>query len=366
MADGWSRLRIFNPQGYLLTEYDAPTKRSWVLNDVGRCEFAIPVYDAFAGGFNPKLTAINFAYGNLVLVDHKPSVNSDGTTNGVLPQWVGVILPPQTWDYGKVQFTAYSAEQILLYRPLFIEYVTGCPGGIFRTILEFSNRYARFAGGGIQIQYGNIDLSGSDIPISTQTTALQQIQAYAQATGYDWDITPQVNQGNQLVLYANWYKKKGIDSGQVMSNTNLLNASPMYTEQGQLYNAVLGFNSAKTPGTRTQAISSNVAGISANGVLGLPHVFPGTDAAAQPVIQTMTDAYLANQSTINFIRTFAPTVLDVGNAFSFCATGNTWLVQNDWAGFNSRGGIGVNGSIRITAVEYNDMTNQCSMAGALQ
>jgi hypothetical protein len=370
MSDGWSRLRIFKNDGTLIDEYDAPTKRSWVLNGVGRCEFTVPVYDPTASGrFNPKLTQTNFGYGNMVLIDHKPSLNADNTTNGLLPPWVGIILPPQTWDYGKVKFTAYSAEQILKYRPLGNAGLRGVPGGIFLQLIQGANfwttGYAGAIGGGISILPGNVDLSGHDTPITAKTTVLDAITQYALQTGYDWDITPQVTSGNKLQLLANWYKKKGYDTGQVMSNLNLLNASPMYTEQGELYNTVYATNDANTLNTRVFSISQDVNALSQQGLLGIKQIFAGTQDAAQSVIQTMGDAYLANINNNNFVRTFAPTVLDVGNAFSYCNTGNTWIVQNNWCGFFN-GGIGVNGTIRIISQEYDDMANQVRLAGALQ
>jgi len=365
MAAGYSRVQIFNPLGSPISEIDVPTVRSWVLNQtapaVGRLQFTFPVFDPLTGAINPKCTLANFQYGNFIVATHKPSVNADGTTNGVLPPWVGVILPPQSWEYGKVTITAYSAEQILAYRPLYNEHISvGGPGSTFSLIIS----RAQLEWGGIPIQPGNIDLSGVGASRDITTTAFDEIQKLAQQFNCDWDITPQITSGNRLVLQANWYLKKGVNSGVVLSNANLMSASPMYTEQGTVYNAVYGVNDAPTINTRVNATSRNETLISQQGILAIKQVFSGQAQSAQPVIQSMSDAFLA-QLPLNFVKTFAPTLLDAGNNFSFAVCGNTFIVQNDYVGF-SNGGVGINGTIRITAVEYNELTNQAKMAGVLQ
>lgn len=373
MTAGWSRLRIFNPSGNLLEEIDYPTTRSWILNNaqttqLGRCQFTVNVYDAFAGGFNPKLTQANFQYGNLLLCEHKPSVNEDGTTNGKLPDWVGVIVPPQTWEYGKVTITAVSAEQLLAYRSIggssaSNHYSGGPPGGAFAWALSLANQNVTFFGSGVPIQPGSIDYGGKGVERYFKLDALTEIRGIATASGFDWDVTPQVSAGNQLQLFGNWYPKKGIDAGLVLSNLNLQSVSPLYTEQGQFYNFVIGYSSSTSPANRVFARSINQAGINANGPMGTVVVFQNTEGIAQEALQAMTDAYLAGIS--GPLRTFAPTLLDKDNDFSFAVTGNTMLVQNDTVGFFN-GGIGVNGSVRITAVEYSELTNLCKMVVVLQ
>lgn len=371
----YSRVRIFTPNGTPIDELDVATKRSWVLNGVGRCNFDVPIYDALTGGINPKCTLANLQYGNLVLIEHRPSQNADGSFNGLLPPWVGIITTPQTWGYGKVTITVQSAEQVLKYRPMGNLFIAGVPGSIFSQILKFSNAWAIggplassggdiLVGNGVIIQPGSVDLDGVNVPLNLRITALEHIQQYSKATGYDWDITPQVGSDGKLTLVGNWYKRKGIDSGQVISNYNMLATSPLYTEQGEFYNTVYGSNDGTTPQTRSTAIAQDVAGVSANGVFALKQIFPGTGNAAQGAIQELTNAYVSGVQT-KVTRTFAPTILDFDNAFSFCNTGNSWRIQNDTVGFFN-GGIGVNGSIRISAMEYSDLENTCKLAGALE
>lgn len=366
---GWSRIRIFNPLGNLIDELEYPTRRSWVLNSqtsaVGRCEFTVNTYDAASGGYNPKLTLANFSYGNLVLVEHRPSVNADGSTNGLLPPWVGVLLPPQTWEYGKVKFTAYSVERLLAFRPLYNvdANVDGHAGGHFSRILKISNQWASIYGG-IAIQSGNVDLSGGALIFNYGNTAYPVIQYIANYSHCDWDVTPQVSASNQLQLFGNWYPAggKGVNSGVVLSNYNTILTSPLYTEQGDFYNGVYAQSDAQTNGTRVVATSVDQTSIAQSGILAGYQVFRGTSGAAQPVIQALADAYVAQNKTP--VRTFAPTLLDVDNAFSFAAIGNTFLIQNDTVGFYN-GGIGVSGPAKVTAAEYDELSNSVKMAVAL-
>lgn len=358
----WSRIRIFDPFGNWIDEIDVPTRRSWVLDAEGRCNFTVPVYDAASGGKNPKLTYNNFKVGNFLVIDHKPSKNADNTTNGLLPPWVGIITLPQSWQYGQVDITAFSAERVLKYRPMNIGIFSGAkPGGIFSLVLNRANVW-----GGISIQPGNIDAGGAHCPGNFSTNAYDDLLRYSKKAGYDWDITPGFGSQNQLILLGNWYQKKGIDSGLVINNLNLQNSAPLYTEQGEFYNVIQGVNDVTDDALRVFGLSSDDTSRGDHGPLVLKQIFSGTGAVSQDVIQQNTDTFaknLANNPT--YIKTFAPTILDVDNAFSFCVTGNTWIVQNDTVGFFN-GGIGVNATVRVTAVEFSELSNTCKMAVAIQ
>lgn len=354
----YSRVTIYDPRGYLIGELDVPTKRSWVLNGVGRCTFTVPTFDPITGGNNPKCTFDMLTYGRFVLVEHQPTQNADGTHNGLLPPWVGIIIPQQSWGYGKVAITAESAEQVLFYRPMGNLYLDMPPGGLFRKILEFANSY-----GGIQIQPGIIDMSGVNTSLTLRVTALEEIQNLAKYSGFEWDITPVITANNQLILQGNWYKKKGVPSGRILNNANLQLTDGIYTEQGKVYNYAYASNEGTTPQTRVVAFSKDDTSNSQHGVFAGKTVVPSSQGSAQDVMQAAADTLLA--SSKNPTRTFAPTLLDVDQAFSFAAVGNTWMIENNYVGFQN-GGIGLNGEIRITAVEYDDLTNTAKMVGLLQ
>ncbi len=369
MSSGWSRVRIFSPGGLMLDEIDVPTVRSWVLNAQstapGRCNFTVPIYDALSGGFNPKCTASNFQYGNLVLIEHMPSVNADGTTNGLLPPWCGLMLAPQSWEYGKLAVTAYSIEWLLNYRPLPLGSVDTNTTGMVNTILtDANNLVTNLFGGGMLVQPGAIDVSkNAGVELTFSGSAYDTLQTLARYANSDWDVTAQLSANNQLQLFLNWYAQKGINSPYVVSNNNLQSTTQLYTEQGEFYNTVLAYTDAATEGARTFTVGQNAVGFAKNGLLAKVMSFPGTAGMASSALQNVATSWLNQYAQPT--KTFAPTILDVDQVFSYCVTGNTMYIQNDTVGF-SQGGIGINGKIRLTAIEYSDLTNSCRLAGVLQ
>src|SRR5512144_1026498 len=100
------------------------TPRNWVLNGYGRCEFSLSTAD-------PKCTLRNFQFGNLIHIEHIPSVDENGVTTGKLPGWTGIILPPQTWDLGVAHITAYGIEVLLKLRAMPYTTVQGTPKQVF-------------------------------------------------------------------------------------------------------------------------------------------------------------------------------------------------------------------------------------------
>lgn len=368
MAAGYSRVRIFNNRGIQLTEIDVATKRSWVLNEPGRCQFTYNIYDAPSRGFNPKLTGYNFAYGNFILIEHKPSKNADGTTNGILPVWCGFISPPQQWSYGKVQVTAMQAEFILQLRatPMDLS-ASGSPGQIFSQILAWANDQS-FNPGGFPVQPGMIDLSGAPDSRVMKVSALEEVRALYKASGYEWDIQPVLNSKNQLSLVANWYVYKGVRVFRYFTNVNLQASDPIYSESGQYYNTIRSFSEASSTGNRNFSLVQDAASVLKNGLANENLVWPGTSGAVSAVgtdvVINKANNFIATNKTP--VRTFGPQVLDSGNDFSYLNVGNFWNVQTDLCGFLPNGQIGTNGLVRITAMEYDDLKNAVLMAAVLQ
>jgi hypothetical protein len=356
----YSRVRIFDQNGFMVDEIDVATTRSWVLNGVGRCQFLLNVYDPQTGAVNRACNLADIGYGRFILVEHSPTINFDGTFNGILPPWVGIILPPLEMSYGKVRVTAYSAEQVLWYRPMPYPFqtISGKAGAVFQQILGFCNNL-----GGIPIAPGHIDLSKGDHSRTLNLSGLEESQSLAKAAAMDFCVTPSIDINGRLSLIGNWYAKKGVDTNHVLDNTNLEAGDPLYTEQGQIVNWAFGFSEANTTNTRAKGVSVDNASVSACGPLARNVVFTGTKGSTDSVIQGLTDNFLSVSK--NPLRTFAPKVQDVGDAFSFMDTGNTWIVNSDIVGL-SNGGLGLSGLIRITAMEYDDLGNSVSFAGAIQ
>lgn len=362
----FSRVRIFNPLGYLIDEIQTATVRSWVLNSQttvqGRCDFSVPIYGQ--DGYNPKTAFNNFKPNNLVLIEHQPTTNADDTQNGLLPPWVGVISPLQNWEYGKLSITVDSAEKILSYRPLGYWFYASAPaGGIVADILRFANGWPNLYGPGIQIFPGNIDTSSKHIKYELKVDSLSEIQTLSKLSGYDWELVPQLASGNRLQLYLNWVPVKGIAPGVVISNKNMQNSSPILTQQGEFYNVLLAYSTSWTQDNRVEATSVDQDSINQYGIRPHKEVFPNTDGASKDVMQALADAWLAQHKKPQQI--FAPTLIDEGNLFSYCSCGNIFMVQNNTVGFQN-GGIGLNGLLRVTAIEYDDIKNTCDIAGVFQ
>ncbi len=358
MAAGWSRVRIFSNAGIPISEIDVATQRSWVLNDVGRCQFTINTYDPQTGAINPDCSLANFQYGNLVLIEHSPSVEADGSVNGILPSWVGIILPPQDWTYGKLTITAYSAENILAFRPMPHQTVKGAPGALFASILQLSNNL-----GGMAIQPGQIDAGGAINSRNLTVSAFEEIQDIVAQSGMDFEVIPVVGSNGVLSLYGNWYQSKGVYTGQLLTDKNLESGDPIYTEQGDIYNQVFAYSDANTSATKATAVVADADAQSLNGILAVNVNFPATSGNGKSPIAVSAAAFI--QANKKPTRTFAPTVLDVGNSFSYLVLGNTWTIQSTTVGF-SDGGVGLQGIIRITAMEYAELTNMVKFAGVLQ
>lgn len=368
MPAGYSRIRIFSPLGYQLAEVDAMTRRGWVLNEPGRCEFTLPIYDAFAGGFNAKMNGGTFAFGNYVLIDHKPSVNADGSSNGVLPQWVGILATPRQWAYGKITFTALSAEYVLQLRATPTDYIAqGSPGQIFAQIITWANDQS-YNPGGYPIRLGAIDLSGPVAAQVMKVSCLEEVRTLYKANGYDWDIQPSLDANNRLSLIANWYQRKGVQVFRYFTNLNMMSADPILTEQGQWYNTIRSYSEASSTGNRNFTLVQDAASLAANGLANLNQVWPGTDGAVSAVgTQVVYNKGLAFiTANKKPVTTFVPAILDSGNDFSYLNIGNFWFIQTDIAGFLPNGSIGTNGLARITAMEYQELYNRAVVAAVVQ
>src|SRR3990172_5977305 len=130
-----SRILIFDHFCRPLTEISADTTpRSWVLNDHGRAEFSVS-YDPTMPQSSQIVREEWFQFGNLIHIIHVPSPDDESGGHGTLPEWTGIILPPQTWETGELNVTAYSAEAILMFRAVPHWDVTGTPKTVLNAIM---------------------------------------------------------------------------------------------------------------------------------------------------------------------------------------------------------------------------------------
>ena len=128
-----SRVRIFDRKSLqALAQFSVSATYSWKLNDIGRCEFEM------ASVGNDKCKESFLQFGNLVYIEHLPTQKEDGSLNGVLPTWVGVLAPPRNWSVGKVVVNAFSGEYFLKKRPLPLTSANGVSSVMFNTIIGYA------------------------------------------------------------------------------------------------------------------------------------------------------------------------------------------------------------------------------------
>jgi hypothetical protein len=339
-----SRVTIYDHDGTGITEIDTATVRSWILGDIGRCQFAVPTFN------NPKCDRTTLQYGNFVVVEHLPTYDQNGVRRGTLPPWVGVILPPQEWDFGSLVVTAYSAECLFSARPMPYQTITGTAGTNFQTILALSN-----PPGAVAIRAGNIYNDSPSIATALRLSAYDEIKKLAATVSQDWDVTYSMV-GKKLVLLANWYSQRGVKVNQTLSegpNGNL--RIPRLTEQGTLSNTVIGYNNAASATKRLTNTQNDNASGGDYGYLGINQVF---SVEGQTALNAATLAYLNLHSRAAF--TLEITALDQGLTFDSLDVGNVWTAALSSVGFYGSG-IGFQGLVRICGMEYDDRTNECKL-----
>jgi len=191
---------------------------SWRLNDVGKVQFQISSLDA-------KATEDNLRFGNRVLVEFD---------NG-LPNWVGMIDTPRTWENGVITCTAYSGEYILGTRQTdrgryFSDQTVGI---IYQALIEDANT-VEDTGIGIGKVWEGGPGHYPEYHFKNLLAIIRE-SLCGNLSDYDFDVTGSVTAG-KISLSANLYERKGRDRENVvlLEGTNL--AGIRYMEQGEIIN----------------------------------------------------------------------------------------------------------------------------------
>lgn len=367
-----SRVTVYDKNGIFLAELHAvDTTRSWVLNDYGRCEFTMSTSD-------PKCTELLMRYGNFVLIEHIPSQTTDGNgniiTNGKLPDWVGVIVPPRMWGINAVKITAFSAEYVMFNRAMPDDAVTDTGGGIFYELLNDANESALLFNA-MQILPGNIDMGGPTFTETLKISAHEHAQNVATNLGQNFDISGGVSQG-VLSLYGNWYPMRGINTNFQLhdgDNANIEFVQDILIEQGQLCNDVIGFGSyvtqkaighghghrkgrAKSPRIRRSGEQIDQDSINKYGLFQSNQTFNVSGLGA---IVEADKAYLDQHAEPTL--TFKINALDNGLTFSQLDIGNVLLLQLTTVGFFGGSTLGFQDWVRIDGMQYVDSINKVEL-----
>lgn len=346
-----SKPTIFDKFLHPLAEIAAPTTpRSWVLNGYGRAEFSMSTSD-------PKCTETIMQFGNLVHIKHIPTKDADGNDNGKLPDWVGMVLPERGWDYGVLHKNVYTVEGYLVYCPMPFIKVSGSPKTIFLEIIKHANDFIHRYGGGITFQPGIVD----DLPLTLSdeltVSAYEHIQTLTTRAGMNWDITSEIDEKGNLLLFANLYQTKGVQTDLTLSNLNSELGSPLLSEQGNIWNVVIGYSQANTKQDRIFRVGINQEAVNDYGPFGINQPFLGMKDAASVQLAAETRA-MERGRPIKKIHRIA---LDRQDTFSHLETGNILSVKEANAGFAPGGGLGFDAQAKITSMDYNDLSNKAPL-----
>lgn len=346
-----SRIRIFDKNTLApIAVVSAIATYSWKLNDVGRCEFELNNTDQ-----NCNRDILRF--GNLVLIEHLPSLQEDGVTlNGQLPTWVGVIAPPRDWNLGKIAVNINSAEHILRKRPLPLRSKTGTPSVMVTEIISLSNSWANIS---YPINIGDVDdKAGQEYSDDFSVSALEHLQNLAAMSGGDFQVRGAIGDNNKLSLYCDWKFPLGVNTGQMFSSINSKEGSPILSEQGDISTVIMAYSDASTDTTRIMVEVIDQDAYAEYGFLAENVAF---DGVVEPAPLTLAAKQLVGNNS-RPVQVFDFSALDVGDTFDYLALGNIWDVRTKTAGFMSDGSIGYEGKVRITSMEYSDADNQVRMS----
>ena len=346
-----SKITVFDFAGNYLAELDkVPTVRSWVRDDQGRCTFPISTS-------SKQCTERNLRYGNLLLIQHIPSVDDTGATHGQLPDWVGFISVPRIWSVGVVQVTAYTMEGLLAYRGMKQRTINGMPGDLFKILIENVRALGNYYDGGTIIHRGSVYVAGlpiQEVIIGSAYDHIKSIQT--KSNGQDWNITNTIV-NNKLMFWANWYKKIGQATNLILQDSNCRADpnSPLLTENGPIYNAVYGQSSTQNL-SPTDSEHDDVS-MDKYGILHTIQIFAAKDRNPAAVTAA-TKSFLAAHKEPSYVAT--PAALDRGLTFSSLNIGNILNYSTLAAGFTSTG-LGFNAQFSITSMEYDDIANECKL-----
>lgn len=351
-----SSARIFNHWGEYEKSIDVTTTpRGWVLNGYGRCDFAIPFGDA-------NLTERLIQFGNFIHIEHRPE---EGSSNGRLPNWTGIIVPPRTWNKDAVVVSAVTVEAVFAFRAMPYVKVEGSPDQCFKQIVDYARASTpntlQIFPGRIDTQYqfgGQVDGRAPAYSDELRTNAYDHIKKMIGLVGMDWDITGEIlPESLALQLKANLYARKGRD-GLRLTSVNTDEASPLLTEQGTIINQIFAYSQAQTEQTRVMQEIRLQESIDKYGPFQNNVVYIGvTDSGG--LLNT------AGQTRVNergdVVRMVKRTALNHEDTFAFLDVGNVCTISDSRVGFNPDGSLGFSATARVLSMDYNDTTDKVAL-----
>lgn len=329
-----SRITVYSKDGDFIGDIRAATLRSYTLaasGVLGQCQWDMSRRD-------PNTSLKYLEYGKYILV-----------RDGTFPDWAGIIYPPRQWGVGMVTVTAYQLEKVLEWRKTPVEKINNTAGELFKQILNLTNvsPYNEKP-----ITPNNIFAGGAATDEQLGNNAYAHIQAIAERTGYDFDVTHDFDVNGRLYLKGNWYERKGVETQKTFTEGyNIGLSNSILQEQGDLFNDVTGYSDASTAGSRLVSTAINTDAIAKYGLYQTSKVFTG-----------VTQQAVLDNGVINELKkTFEPgrvvdvTCVDFGDdIYSFIRLGNIFNMKLSTAGFEN-GGFGLHTKVRVHGIEIDDL-----------
>ncbi len=332
-----SRIRVFDKNGTWIEEFDASTIRSWILNDYGECAFTLSI-------LNPKVRQAVLEFGLIVLVTNKDS-----------KPWVGVIDTPRTWLKNGVKIMGYQAEFLLSFRnnqgvdaqsnTLLVDTtLAGKAGALFSQIIGLANLQED-----LLIRAGEIYADGADRQETLSADFLTHVRNIAERSGNDFEIVPEIQEGGNLLLKANWYKSKGATLPLILQEgLNIELTDETLVEQGTIVNSSIGLSEGGED-ARLAALVEDQDSIDRYRLRQKLNSYIGVTQL--PTLIENTTYYLEQNSDARAI--LKVTCIDP-DVFRHLSAGDTVRLILNSAGFRTDGSIGTDKYVRIVALQAID------------
>lgn len=326
---------IYDRTGKPLTDIRARAVLSSLLNDYGECVFQI-AYD------DPKCNRRFLEYGNYILIRH-----------GKLPPWLGVIDTPRTYRRGYVEVHAYELNLLLKYRfaPLNTS-LSGSPGSKAVELLRLANQQ-----GDTLIRPGYTYQGGGGTSQKFNGSILSHLSSLVDENGHDWTIVPKEDNTGTLYAELAWTEQAGVSTQLTLSQgVNVMYGDIPFEETGELTNlveAVVDVDSSTEIGAQAETYTEEAP----YGVRAVRVVFDGSIESsglynlAREMVLSKKEASVSAPSGI----------VDINDAFSHIALGNTLTYKFPRVGFIEDLGIGLTTVVRITGYRYDELTNVCEL-----
>ena len=319
--------------GTALGEILCSPNRAWLLNEYSQANFTLDI--AYARSIRTLLKP-----GNLIMITHPD-----------LPAWAGVIDLPVEWADGTVTLHAYSAEYMLTENWRIGDGVkrTGQAGKIFTDIINLANKPED-----LLFRMGDVFMGGSTRTETVDCVGLySEINRIAARTGFEWCITPVLDDYNRLSFRASWYEFIGIRrEDYLLDDRNTKVASTPLTEKGPILNNVIGIGTQTTTGSTPKYQYNDTASQAAFRMRCASVSFDGDKTAG--TLETNTKNYVAKNSRPRNVLSLS--ALNIDNLYKKLAVGDTVRVIK-----NNVGMVGIDTYSRITGLQYDEPKEEVSL-----